>query len=87
MMIDRLTRAWAILAGLTILSVATAADRAGPLVAAVAAAAAFVKARQILDHFLDLRRAGTGWRAFFTILVATILLACLALQAVGARSA
>jgi caa(3)-type oxidase subunit IV len=86
MMMTRLTRAWMVLLGLTVLSVATAAEHGGLLAAVVAVVVAFVKARQVLDHFLDLRQAGTGWRAFFTVMVAVILLACFAPEAVGFAS-
>ena len=40
-------------------------SEAGLAAAAVALAASFLKARAVLDHFLDLRRAGSGWRGFF----------------------
>lgn len=77
----RLLRAWLILAALTILSVGTALAGQGTslsLVAVlVALGASFVKARQVLDHFLDLRRARGPWRAFFTGLLLVILGGCL----------
>lgn len=74
----RLLRAWAILAGLTVVSVASALiwgnAEGGSLPAVlVALAASFLKARQVLDHFLDLRRAGPGWRGFFSAALLTIL--------------
>ena len=80
----RLTRAWLILAGLTLVSTAAAlagpaGQRAGMISVAVALAAAFVKARQLLDHFLDLRRAGKGWRGLFNGLLLAILGICFAL--------
>ena len=80
----RLFRAWAILAILTVVSVGTAlvggdGQRAGLVSVAVALVAAFIKARQVLDHFLDLRRAGSGWRGLFNGMLLTILGICFAL--------
>lgn len=80
----RLTRAWIVLAGLTVISVAAAAmgppdQRASMLSVAVALIASFVKARQVLDHFLDLRRAGSGWRGLFNALLVAVLGLCFAL--------
>lgn len=80
----RLARAWFILAGLTFISVGAAllsppGQRADLVAVVVALAAAFVKARQVLDHFLDLRRAGSGWRALFNGMVLAVLGGCLAL--------
>lgn len=71
----RLTRAWAILAGLTVISVATAlyAPEHSLIAVGIALAASFIKARQVLDHFLDLRRAGAGWRGFFSAALLLIL--------------
>ncbi|MEW5727902.1 MAG: cytochrome C oxidase subunit IV family protein [Pseudomonadota bacterium] len=73
----RLTRAWLLLVGLTLVSLAAVlgfgASEAGMAAAAVALAAAFYKARLVLDHFLDLRRAEGGWRAFFAAMLAVIL--------------
>jgi caa(3)-type oxidase subunit IV len=74
----RLTRAWLIVVGLTIASVASVMagsrmESGGQWAAWVAMAAAFVKARQILDHFLDLRRAGDTWRGFFTFALLAII--------------
>jgi drug/metabolite transporter (DMT)-like permease len=86
----RLARAWMVLAGLTVISVGAAvaggADNGSSLVAVlVALAASFIKARQVLDHFLDLRRAGRGWQTFFTALLALLLGCCLVLYAIAAR--
>jgi hypothetical protein len=80
----RLARAWMVLAALTILSVAAAllagnGHRAGLVSVVVALAASFIKARQVLDHFLDLRRAGGGWRGVFNALLLVILGLCFAL--------
>jgi hypothetical protein len=80
----RLLRAWAILVVLTAVPVAGTlvwggTGSSGPIAVLVALAASFVKARQVLDHFLDLRRSGPGWRGFFTALLLLILggaLAC-----------
>lgn len=73
----RLRRAWALMAVLTVVSVAGALAgfraEAGPWAAALPLAIAFVKARQVLDHFLDLRRAGGNWRTVFTVLLLTVL--------------
>jgi hypothetical protein len=80
----RLARAWMILAALTVVSVAAAlaapaGQRAGLVSVGVALAASFIKARQVLDHFLDLRRAGKGWRGLFNGLLLAILGICFAL--------
>ena len=67
----RLTQAWLIVVAMTVASVGAAmagahVESGGRWASCVAMAAAFIKARQILDHFLDLRRAGKSWRGFFT---------------------
>ena len=77
----RLLRAWAVLAILTVASVGTAMvtagdNRASLISVAVALIASFIKARQVLDHFLDLRRAGGGWRVLFNALLGVILGLC-----------
>ncbi|MBR9970796.1 cytochrome C oxidase subunit IV family protein [Magnetospirillum sulfuroxidans] len=78
----RLLRAWALLVGLTLVSLVAVLgfghSEAGLLAVMVALGASFFKARAVLDHFLDLRRAGTGWRSFFygsLILILLVLLA------------
>lgn len=84
----RLARAWAILAALTILSVGTAlaagtAEGGSLMTAFVALTASYLKARQVLDHFLDLQRAGSGWRSLFSAILLLILggtLTCHAFQ-------
>lgn len=84
----RLARAWAILAALTILSVGTAltagtAEGGSLMTVSVALTASYLKARQVLDHFLDLQRAGSGWRSLFSAILLLILggtLACHAVQ-------
>ncbi|EME71090.1 hypothetical protein H261_04992 [Paramagnetospirillum caucaseum] len=80
----RLDHAWMILAGLTIVSVVAAmlsppGQRTSLLSVVVALVASFIKARQVLDHFLDLRRAGSGWQGLFNGLLLTVLGTCLAL--------
>lgn len=80
----RLLRAWAVLVTLTLISVGAALasgghQRAGLIPVAVALIASFVKARQVLDHFLDLRRAQGGWRGLFNALLLVILGLCFAL--------
>ncbi|CAA7615197.1 cytochrome C oxidase subunit IV family protein [Magnetospirillum sp. UT-4] len=73
----RLARAWAWLAGLTGLSLVAVLGfgqvEAGAAAAAVALAASYFKARLVLHHFLDLRRADAGWRGFFAAMLAAIL--------------
>ncbi len=72
----RLLAAWTTLVALTALSVGVTlagGEGAGKWAGAIAMAVAFVKARQILDHFLDLRRAGGFWRTFFTAALAALL--------------
>ena len=84
----RLARAWIVMAALTVLSVAAAltgrtVDGGGVVAVLVALAASFIKARQVLDHFLDLRRAGSGWQTLFTALLLAILGGCLVVYAVA----
>ena len=84
----RLIRAWTVLALLTVVSTGAALagglhGRSSLLAVLVALAASFIKARQVLDHFLDLRRAGSGWRTVFTALLLVILGGCLSLYAVA----
>lgn len=80
----RLLRAWAVLVTLTVISVGAAliggaGQRSSLIAVAVALIAGFIKARQVLDHFLDLRRAGGGWRGLFNALLLVILGLCFAL--------
>jgi len=84
----RLVRAWMVLLGLTLVSVGAALaggtnNRSGLVAVVVALVASFIKARQVLDHFLDLRRAGPGWQAVFTALLLTILGSCLVLYVIA----
>ncbi|MGE5545909.1 MAG: cytochrome C oxidase subunit IV family protein [Solirubrobacterales bacterium] len=73
----RLTTAWGLLVGLTLVSLTAVLGfgqvEAGLLAAAVALAASFFKARLVLDHFLDLRRAGGQWRGFLSAMLLVIL--------------
>lgn len=73
----RLLRAWALLVGLTMVSLIAALGfgqvEGGRVAAAVALVAAYVKGRAVLDHFMDLRRAGPGWRNLFSGLLLVIL--------------
>lgn len=70
----RLLKAWLILVGLTIVSVGAGLWLHIPAKAAgaIAMVVAVVKARQVLDHFLDLRRAAGPWRAMLTSLLVFI---------------
>lgn len=65
----RLFRAWMLLVVLTLVSLVAVLgfghSEAGLVAVGVALTASFLKARAVLDHFLDLRRAGAGWRGFF----------------------
>lgn len=76
----RLLRAWGLLVGLTLVSLATVLvfgkGETGLAAAAVALTASYFKARAVLDHFLDLRRADKGWRGFFSGML-VFLLGCL----------
>lgn len=76
----RLLRAWGLLVGLTLVSLTVVLGfghgEAGLAAATVALVASYFKARAVLDHFLDLRRAGKGWRSFFSAML-IVLLACL----------
>lgn len=68
-----LARTWAILLLLTALSLwagrAEGEGGLGLLGTGLVLAAANFKADQILTHFLDLRRAGRGWRVLFRIML------------------
>ncbi len=76
----RLLQAWGLLVGLTLLSLIAVLGfghgEGGFLAAAIALTASYFKARAVLHHFLDLRRAGKGWRNFFAAML-IVLLACL----------
>lgn len=82
----RLLKAWGLLVGLTLISLVAALGLGqteggrvavftenGRVAAAVALAASYLKARAVLDHFMDLRRAGPGWRGVFTGLLLVLL--------------
>lgn len=73
----RLLGAWALLVGLTVVSLVVALGlgqaEGGRIAAAVALAASYLKARAVLDHFMDLRRAGPGWRGVFAGLLVVVL--------------
>ncbi|CAA7611996.1 conserved membrane hypothetical protein [Magnetospirillum sp. LM-5] len=73
----RLVRAWALLVGLTLVSLTAVLvfghTEAGLVAAAIALVASYFKARAVLDHFLDLRRADKGWRGFFSGMLIVIL--------------
>jgi hypothetical protein len=73
----RLARAWMLLVGLTLVSLTAVLGfghaEAGLPAAAVALVASYFKARAVLDHFLDLRRADKGWRGFFSGMLVAIL--------------
>lgn len=73
-------RAWGLLVGLTLasLTVATVAGGEGSLAAAAfVLAATWIKARQVLDHFLGLVDRG-GWRTGFSAALLALLLFVLA---------
>lgn len=77
-MADRtLFKAWLVLVGLTLMSLAVVLglgrSEGGLVAAAVALVASYVKARAVLDHFLGLRHAGKGWRGFFSALLMVLL--------------
>jgi len=77
-MVDKtLFKAWLVLVGLTLVSLAVVLglgrSEGGLVAAAVALVAAYVKARAVLDHFLGLRHAGKGWRGFFSALLMVLL--------------
>lgn len=79
----RLLKAWALLMMLTAISVLAAyaggLEGGKNLSLAVLMGTAFIKTRQVLDHFLELRTAKAGWRSFFTFLMAGLLLLILGL--------
>ena len=80
---QRLLRAWGVLSILTIISIATAitadADKQTGLFSIALLIASFLKARQVLDHFLDLRHASGGWHSLFNFVILLILGSCLGL--------
>jgi hypothetical protein len=73
----RLLLAWGLLVGLTVISLVAVLGfgqaEGGRVAAAVALAASYLKARAVLDHFMDLRRAGPGWRGVFSGLLLVLL--------------
>lgn len=73
----RLLKAWALLVTLTVVSLTVVLGfgrtEAGLVAAAVALIASYFKARAVLDHFLDLRRADKGWRGFFSGMLVVLL--------------
>lgn len=73
----RLLGAWVLLVGLTLVSLIAALGfgqvEGGRVAAAVALVASYLKGRAVLDHFMDLRRAGPGWRGFFSAMLIFIL--------------
>lgn len=85
----RLLGAWLLLVGLTLVSLVAVLgfghSEAGLAAVVVALTASFLKARAVLDHFLDLRRAGAGWRGFFHGSVLFILGLLLATYVYGGR--
>ena len=73
----RLLRAWALLMGLTVISLTVSLGfgqgETGLAAAAISLTASYFKASAVLDHFLDLRRAGKGWRGFFSTMLVVLL--------------
>lgn len=68
-----LTRTWAILMGLTVISLLAGRPGGegsiGLLGIGLVLMAANFKADQILTHFLGLQRAGSGWRMLFRVML------------------
>lgn len=79
----RLVLAWAVLCLLTIATMMAGTLGGGLGGAALILAMSLVKARQILDVYLNLTAAGTGWRVLFTALVLVILTIALAALALA----
>lgn len=83
----RLLLAWGLLVGLTLLSLFVVLvlghGEGGFGAAAIALAASYFKARAVLHHFLDLRRAGKGWQNFFAGMLIVLLLCLLATYAIA----
>lgn len=73
----RLLSAWALLVGLTALSLTAVLgfgrSEGGLPAAAIALIASYFKARAVLYHFLDLRHADRGWRTFFSAMLVVLL--------------
>lgn len=79
----RLVITWIVLSLLTVATMVTGSLGGGLSAAAIILAIAFVKARQILDIYLNLKAATAGWRALFTALVVLILAIVLAALALA----
>ncbi|KAA0680714.1 cytochrome C oxidase subunit IV family protein [Roseomonas genomospecies 6] len=82
-----LTRTWAVLMTLTAFSLwagrAGGDGSLGLLGAGLVLAAANFKADQILTHFLDLRRAGPGWRTLFRVMLTLLGAAIFGIHAIA----
>lgn len=83
-----LTRSWAVLMALTAFSLwagrAGGDGSLGLFGAGLVLAAANFKADQILTHFLDLGRAGAGWRALFRVMLTLLGAAILGIYILAA---
>jgi hypothetical protein len=85
---SRLAIAWLILMGLTVVSLAATCggqsfEDKGGVALTVLMLSAFIKMRQVLDNFLELRKAGPYWRSFFTLMLGGLLLVLLGLGLAG----
>lgn len=93
MAMNRLTIAWGVLLALSITSLVVgnaapghAHEALGVLGAAGVLVTAFLKGREILLHYLELKHAGRGWRVIlFTwlLLVAALVLGAYAAEHLG----
>lgn len=93
MAINRLTIAWGVLLGLSVTalivgnaSTGHAHEALGVLGAAGVLATSFLKGREILMHYLELKHAGRGWRIIlltYLLIIATLVLLAYAAENQG----
>lgn len=79
----RLHVTWGLIVGATVISVAFGVEAAGPIATVAALALSWVKARLVLDHFLDLRLVAGGWRDGLLGGIALMLAVVLGLGLIG----
>lgn len=75
----RLNMTWGLIVAATVVSVAFGVEAAGWLASVAALVLAWVKARLVLDHFLDLRLVAGGWHTALLTGIAAMLAIVLAL--------
>lgn len=93
MAINRLTIAWGVLLGLSVTALFVgnagaghAHEALGVLGAAGVLVTSFLKGREILLHYLELKHAGRGWRVIlltYLLMIATLVLLAYAAENLG----